>query len=65
MFGARDRCDETPARFRTVRDARWRYIRNYMPDQSWNAPEWYSDQAELRQEITRVAATGKLNEVVL
>lgn len=32
VFGARDRCDETPFRFRTVRDDRYRYIRNFTPD---------------------------------
>jgi len=32
LFGARDRCDETVFRFRTVRDARYRYIRNFTPD---------------------------------
>jgi len=32
VFGARDRCDETPFRFRTVRDTRYRYIRNFTPD---------------------------------
>jgi arylsulfatase A-like enzyme len=32
VFGARDRCDETVFRFRTVRDARYRYIRNFTPD---------------------------------
>jgi arylsulfatase A-like enzyme len=31
VFGARDRCDETVFRFRTVRDARYRYIRNFTP----------------------------------
>jgi arylsulfatase A-like enzyme len=31
-FGARDRCDETVFRLRTVRDARYRYIRNFTPD---------------------------------
>jgi arylsulfatase A-like enzyme len=30
-FAARDRCDETVLRFRTARDARYRYIRNYTP----------------------------------
>ena len=30
-FSARDRIDETYARIRSVRDARWRYIRNYPP----------------------------------
>ena len=28
----RDRCDKTPFRFRTVRDARYRYIRNFTPE---------------------------------
>lgn len=32
VFGARDRCDETLFRFRTARDARYRYIRNFTPD---------------------------------
>ena len=32
VFGARDRCDETVAMFRTVRDARYRYIKNFTPD---------------------------------
>ena len=31
-FGARDRCDETVFRFRTVRDDRYRYIKNFTPD---------------------------------
>jgi len=32
VFGARDRCDETVFRIRTVRSARFRYIRNYYPE---------------------------------
>ena len=32
VFGARDRCDETVFRFRTVRDERYRYIRNFTPE---------------------------------
>lgn len=32
VFGARDRCDETMFRFRTARDARYRYIKNFMPE---------------------------------
>jgi arylsulfatase A-like enzyme len=32
VFGTRDRCDETVFRIRTVRDARYRYIRNFMPE---------------------------------
>ncbi|MEQ8764849.1 MAG: sulfatase [Planctomycetota bacterium] len=32
VFGARDRCDETVFRIRTVRDARYRYLRNFYPE---------------------------------
>ncbi len=32
VFGARDRCDETTFRFRTVRDQRFRLIHNFTPD---------------------------------
>jgi len=32
VFGGRDRGDETVDRIRTVRDERFRYIRNYFPD---------------------------------
>lgn len=31
-FGARDRCDMTAMRIRTVRDARYRYIRTFTPE---------------------------------
>jgi arylsulfatase A-like enzyme len=31
VFGYRDRCDMTQMRIRTVRDARYRYIRNFTP----------------------------------
>lgn len=61
IFGARDRVDEVFELSRSVRDARYLYIRNYMPDLSWNQPERFSDQLELRREIARLAAAGKLN----
>ncbi|MBM4019110.1 MAG: sulfatase [Planctomycetes bacterium] len=60
VYGARDRVDEAYDCARSVRDARYLYIRNYMPHLSHNQPEWYSDQAEVRREITRLAAEGKL-----
>jgi arylsulfatase A-like enzyme len=31
IFGYRDRCDMTVMRIRSVRDQRWRYIRNFTP----------------------------------
>ncbi len=40
-FGARDRCDETLMRLRTVRDDRYRYIRNFMPEKPFLSPNAY------------------------
>jgi hypothetical protein len=65
VFGARDRVDEVLELSRSVRDKRWLYIRNFMPDLSWNQPETFSDQLELRREIARLAAAGKLNAAQL
>jgi len=44
-FGARDRCDETVFRFRTVRDARYRYIRNFTPDRPFMQPNAYKERS--------------------
>lgn len=41
VFGARDRCDETAMRLRTVRDARYRYIRTFTPEVPFFAPNAY------------------------
>ncbi|MBI5687228.1 MAG: sulfatase-like hydrolase/transferase [Verrucomicrobia bacterium] len=65
VFGARDRVDEALELSRSVRDNRYLYIRNFMPDLSWNQPETYSDQLDLRREITKLAAAGKLNAAQL
>ncbi|MFN7926851.1 MAG: sulfatase [Blastocatellia bacterium] len=43
VFGARDRCDETIFRFRTVRNARYRYIRNFMPDRPFLQANKYKE----------------------
>ena len=43
-FGARDRCDETVFRFRTVRDARYRYIRNFTPDRPFLQANAYKEK---------------------
>src|SRR5581483_5663236 len=45
VFGARDRCDETVARFRTVRDARYRYIRNFTPDRPFLQANEYKERS--------------------
>jgi arylsulfatase A-like enzyme len=44
VFGARDRCDETVFRLRTVRDARYRYIRNFTPDRPFLQTNEYKER---------------------
>ena len=45
VFGARDRCDETVFRLRTVRDARYRYIRNFTPERPFLQPNEYKERS--------------------
>jgi len=65
VYGARDRVDEAYDLARSVRDQRYLYIRNYLPQLSWNQPEGFSDNAPMRREITRLAAAGKLDAAQL
>jgi arylsulfatase A-like enzyme len=61
VFGARDRCDETVFRFRTVRDERYRYIRNFTPDRPFLQPNNYKErQYPLWTLIPQLAKEGKL-----
>jgi arylsulfatase A-like enzyme len=43
VFAGRDRCDETVFRFRTVRDDRYRYIRNFTPDRPFLQANRYKE----------------------
>lgn len=62
-FGARDRCDETVFRFRTVRDARYRYIRNFTPERPFlQANAYKARQYPVWNLIKELGAAGKLNE---
>ncbi|MBN1417331.1 MAG: sulfatase-like hydrolase/transferase, partial [Planctomycetes bacterium] len=45
VFGARDRCDMTIMRLRTVRDARYRYIRNFTPQVPFLARNEYKENS--------------------
>lgn len=61
VFGARDRCDETVFRFRTVRDARYRYIRNFTPDRPFLQANNYKErQYPVWNLIKELNAQGKL-----
>ncbi len=61
VFGARDRCDETVFRFRTVRDSRYRYIRNFTPDRPFLQPNEYKQrQYPVWTLLPQLHAEGKL-----
>ena len=62
-FSARDRIDETVQRIRSVRDARYRYIRNFMPERPFMALNRYKEKCFLvlplmRELHDRGALTG-------
>jgi arylsulfatase A-like enzyme len=42
VFGARSRIDDTPDRIRTVRDAQYKYIRNFEPERPYLQPMAYA-----------------------
>jgi N-sulfoglucosamine sulfohydrolase len=61
VFGARDRCDETVFRFRTVRDARYRYIRNFTPGRPFLQPNEYKERSyPVWNLLKELNAAGKL-----
>ncbi len=60
-FSARDRIDETLNRIRSVRDARYRYIRNFTPAQSFTALNRYKEKCFPVMPLMReLHAQGKL-----
>jgi arylsulfatase A-like enzyme len=64
VFGARDRCDETVFRFRTVRDERYRYIRNFTPDRPFlQANNYKEKQYPVWNLIKELAEQDKLTPV--
>jgi arylsulfatase A-like enzyme len=61
VFGARDRCDETVFRIRTVRDARYRYIRNFTADRPFLQPNEYKEkQYPVWNLLKELQAAGRL-----
>lgn len=62
-FGHRDRMDERYDLVRTVRDKRYRYIRNYRPDLPWGMHVQYMFQQAGYRAWERLYKEGKLNDV--
>jgi len=63
-FGARDRCDETVFRLRTVRDDRYRYIRNFTPERPFLQTNDYKERSyPVWNLLKELHAEGKLTPV--
>lgn len=54
VFGHRDRMDEQEDTIRTVRDQRFRYLRNYHPDRPYLQHHEYADQMSTWKELRRL-----------
>lgn len=61
IFGARDRCDETEDRIRSVRDDRYKLIVNFMPERPYTQKNAYKERAyPMLREMKQLHAEGKL-----
>lgn len=64
VFGARDRCDMTIMRLRTVSDGRFRYIRNFTPYTPFLARNEYKEKSYPAWNLLKeLQAQGQLNPV--
>lgn len=63
VISARDRCDYTIDRIRTVRTENFRYIRNFLTDRPLLQPQ-YRDNRDYTQELRKGHAEGTLPELV-
>lgn len=61
VFAARDRCDETVDRIRSVRTERFLYIRNFHPQRPHLQPSAYKDGKTIVQTLRSLHETGKLD----
>jgi arylsulfatase A-like enzyme len=62
VISARDRCDYTIDRIRTVRTKRFRYIRNFLLDRPYMQPN-YRDAWEITQAMRQLHAQGQLDVI--
>jgi len=63
IYAAHDRMDPAMDNQRCVRDKRYKYIRNYMPERPYVQFLPYRDQMTLMQELFRYEREGLLNPV--
>lgn len=62
VHAARDRCDETVDRIRSVRTSRYKYIRNFFPQRPYLQPNAYKDHKEIVRRMRELNTQGKLDE---
>lgn len=62
IFAARDRCDETVEYLRGLRTARYKYIRNLLPDRPHLQPNRYKDGKDIVKALRAAHAAGTLNK---
>lgn len=62
VYGSRDRMDERPDTIRSVRDGRFRYIRNYQPWLPYSQHIDFCEKGDIQKELRRLAASGELPE---
>ncbi|MEE3369783.1 MAG: sulfatase-like hydrolase/transferase [Planctomycetota bacterium] len=62
IFAARDRMDEARDIIRAVRDKRFKYIRNFMPELPYAQSIDYMDQMPTMREMRRLHAAGDLDD---
>ncbi len=62
IFAAVDRTDEHYDRIRAARDHRFKYLRNYMPEQSYYLPISYREQMASMQELLKGRDAGTLTD---
>jgi arylsulfatase A-like enzyme len=60
---ARDRCDETVDRIRSVVKGNYKYIRNFYPKRPYLQPCAYKDHKPFMRQLRKLHSQGKLNEV--
>ncbi len=63
VFGATDRFDEQVEKRASIRDGRYLYLRNYMPQQSVYRPNAYRLQMAMARNMEELYKEGKLNAV--
>ncbi len=63
VVSARDRCDETVDRIRSIRMGNFKYIRNFHPQHPYLQPCVYKDHKPFMPVLRELYAAGKLNDV--